>query len=476
MHDATTWCCGLALAGTLSGCVSPLGTLDDDTQLAETTQRQWAPTAMEKWQDANAPAAGEDQVHLPTIDEASTLGECLRYAAAANQTLEAAWHRWQAALERVPQVTALPDPRASYGYFLNEVETRVGPQKHRISLSQTLPWFGKLDLAGDIAAEQADAEFERFQAARFALFQKVHATYAELFYLRSAIELTQKNLDLLQQFEQIIRARYRVGAEGSSHPDLVRVQLELGQLEDRVQQLVQLRPTFAARFNAALNRAPDAAAPWPSELLSPLVTVDESALQEQLKARNPQLLALTAQMREQQAAAKLARKSAYPDITLNLDYTVTGEAAVSSMNESGDDAMMAGFSINLPIWREKYDAAVRESLRKRLATASQRQATESELLADMQQAIFNYRDAQRRIALYRNTLIPKAEESLNATLRAYQAATLPFLDLLDAERTLLELQLNQQRAVADGSVAVAMIEMLIAEALPLAGPDVGDES
>ena len=461
----------------LAGCASPLSELEAEAQLRETIRQDWLPTAHEK-RDAIASVGegGEPSGPSPSeIDEASTLGESLRYAAVANPELEAAWQRWQAALERVPQVTTLPDPRASYGYFLNEVETRVGPQQHRFGLSQTFPWSGKLELAGNIAVEQADAEFERFQAARFALFQRVHETFAELFYLRSAIDLTRENLELLQQFERIIRARYRVAAEGASHPDLVRVQLELGQLEDRVQQLEQLRPVVAARFNAALNRSPDADAPWPGELPEIAFTVDEERLRQTLRARNPRLLALTAEMREHRAGAQLARKSAYPDITANLDYIVVGDAVDSSINESGDDAVVAGFSVNLPIWRDKYDAATRESMRRRLATAAERAATENELFADLQQAIFDYRDAQRRIGLYRNTLIPKAEESLNASLRAYQAATVPFIDVLDAERALLELQLNLQRATADVSIAVSTIEMLVGAALPTSNAE-GDES
>ena len=74
-----------------------------------------------------------------------SLEKLLTYAAYHNPELEAAFDRWKAALEKIPQVRALPDPRLTYAYYIENVETRVGPQRHRLDLSQTFPWFGKLD-------------------------------------------------------------------------------------------------------------------------------------------------------------------------------------------------------------------------------------------------------------------------------------------------------------------------------------------
>jgi len=103
-----------------------------------------------------APEADEaGQKQLPELTESSGLSDYLAYAALNNPGLEAAFNRWKAALERVPQVKALPDPRFEYKYFIKEVETRVGPQQHSFGVSQVLPWFGKLDLRGEVAGEAA---------------------------------------------------------------------------------------------------------------------------------------------------------------------------------------------------------------------------------------------------------------------------------------------------------------------------------
>ena len=178
---------------------------------------------------SNPPTRQDDRTaatELPTLDESSTLDHYLRYAARNNPGLEAAFQRWKAAVERLPQVRALPDPRFTYGYYISEVETRVGPMQHAFSLSQTLPWLGKLQDREDAAARAANAQFRRFEAERLDLFFVVESAFNELFYLKRSIDIAGDNIELLLQFERVARARYRVAA--ARHPDIVRIQVELG--------------------------------------------------------------------------------------------------------------------------------------------------------------------------------------------------------------------------------------------------------
>ena len=151
---------------------------------------------------------------------------------------------------------------------------------------------------------------------------------------------------------------------------------------------------------------------------------------------------------------------------MQLDYIATGEAMNRSIDESGDDPIIIGVSINVPLWREKYDAGVRQALKQRLATAATRAETENRLLADLTLAIFEYNDARRRLELYRDSLLPKARQSLDASISAYQNASAGFLDLLDAERVLLEMQLASRRAQTDAANAISKIEMLTGGDVP----------
>jgi outer membrane protein TolC len=396
---------------------------------------------------------------LPVLNEDAQLEEYLRYAALQNPGLEAMFQEWKAAVERLPQVSALPDPRFTYGYYLGEVETRVGPMQHSLALSQTFPWFGRLQDRENAAARHAAAVYEQFEAARLALFLLVERAYNELFFLKRSIDITSDNIELLQQFERVARIRYRVAA--ASHPDLIRIQVELGTLEDRLRQLHDLRDPYTARLNAALNRPSEISIPWPTAVSEREVSIDEATLRHALSERNPELLALREEIERQRINAKIARKDGYPDLTVGLAHTVIGERNDFSLGENGDDAVLVTLSVNLPIWREKYDAGVREAIARRLAAAGRRSNAANRLASELQEALFEHADARRRIALYRDTLFPKATESLQASLGSFEQGQSDFLDLIDTQRTLLEFQLAIERALVDRATSAARIEQLV---------------
>ena len=122
----------------------------------------------------------EPQNEVPvTLSPDATLADYLAYAALNNPGLEAAFNHWKAAVERVPQVTSLPDPRFTYKYFIREVETRVGPQKQSLGLSQMFPWFGKLELRGSVAAEAARAAKQQYENEKIKLFFEVKDAFYE---------------------------------------------------------------------------------------------------------------------------------------------------------------------------------------------------------------------------------------------------------------------------------------------------------
>ena len=127
---------------------------------------------------------------------------------------------------------------------------------------------------------------------------------------------------------------------------------------------------------------------------------------------------------------------------------------------SGDDPVLLSFSVNLPLDRSKYDAAVREAVARRLSIASAKAEETNRLGAELRQALFEHVDAERRVELYANTLIPKATESMQASLAGFRSGDSDFLDVLDTERTLLEFQLSLERAVADRAVSLAKLERL----------------
>lgn len=421
---------------------------------------------------AAAPGWSADE-ELPVLDESSTVEDYLTYAALNNPGLEAAFHRWQAALEGTAQAGTLPDPRFTYGYFIREVETRVGPQRQRFGVSQSFPWTGTLKLRRDAAALAAEAERQHYEAAKLELFRRVKLAFHEYAFLARAVEITGENVELMTWFERVARSRYKVGS--ANHADIIKAQVELARLEDRLISLRdRLRPA-AARLNSELNRERGAPLPLPGPVEAAPVVVDEAALYAAV-GETPRLEAIDRAAERERVAAELARKGLYPGFTLSLDYLETGSALDPATPDSGKDPLMAMVSVNIPLWRESTRAAEREARARENAALLRREEEENRLGARLEEALFAFRDAERKIDLYGNSLLPKARQSLEVTQKAYSAGKAGFIDLVDAQRTLLDFRLARERALADRAEKLAEIEEIVGTELPRAvlPPDSGD--
>ena len=397
---------------------------------------------------------------LPQLSEESTVVDYVRYAALNSPALEAAFNRWRAALEAVPQAKALPDPRFSYRYFIREIETRVGPQRQAFEISQTFPWFGKLDLAGGVALEAARAAQQRYEAAKLALFFEVKDAYYEYYYLARSIDITGENVELLKHLESVARTRYKTTT--GSHPAVIRAQVELGKLEDRLNGLSDLRGPVMARLNAALGRPVEAELPAPTRWEPGRLSASDRELLALLEHSNPQLRALDQEVAGYGKAVELARKQHAPDITVGVSYVdVDHSRLASGFSDNGQDAVGALISLNIPLWRGKYSAGVHEARMNRLAKLRERADATNRLKSQLKMALYQFRDAERKMDLYGDTLIPKAAESLKVAEQSFRAGDASFLDLIDAQRTYLEFELAQERALADRARSLARIEMLV---------------
>ena len=402
------------------------------------------------------------RAELPDFAAGTSLGDCLAYAALNNAGLEAAFNRWKAALEKVPQVTSLPDPRFSYSYFITEVETRVGPQRQKLSLSQMFPWFGKLELRGDAAAAGAEAARCQYEQQKLKLFFAVKKGYYEYYYLSRAVSVTQENLLLLQSMEEVARSKYQGGKAGQSA--VLRFQVGIGKLEDRLRGLRDLRGPTVAKLNAAMNRPIGASLPWPTEILQEDVDFSDEQLSAALLENNPELVGLGWEIEKSKHQIDLAQKDYYPDVSLGVMFIDTRDAVMPT-NDSGNDPVAVTASINLPINHGKYRAGEREARARHRAAVAQRKDRENNLLADLHLSLYGFRDAERKIDLYQNALVPTAQQSLNVTQQAFSADKAQFLDVIDAVRMLLEFKLAYERAKVDRGEKLAEIEMLVGKPL-----------
>lgn len=388
-----------------------------------------------------------------------TLQDYLQRAALDNAALRAAFEQWKAAVERVPQAQALPDPRFTYGYFMREIETRVGPQRHRFGIMQVLPWFGKIEARTDAAAAAAKAAKSRYETAKLKLFFEVKDAFYEYVYLARAVEIARENLELVKHFEEVARAKYVAAAAG--HPDVIRAQVELAKLEDHLRTLQDFREPIVARLNAVLNRQTFEMLPWPRNEELQVVRIDRQQIIETLRQQNPELQALSSEIQSAKSRVNLAKKEFYPDIGVGVDWIQTDGALMPGTPDSGKDPVILMFSLNLPLWRDRYTAAEQEAVADVSKAFQHKTQAENTLIAQAENARYELDDSARKARLYGDTLVPKAQELIAVSEEAYKAGKVDFLSLIDAQRMLLEYRLSYERAVTKNAQKLAELEMLV---------------
>lgn len=444
----------LLICGVLSACAS-----DREQQ------------AFSAWEAANITFRPTDD-DLAPINSGTGLRDYIERALRRNPGLRSEGHSWRAALERIPQVRSLPDPRLTYGGFLESVETRTGPQRHRIGLTQMIPWPGKLIHAAGVAVELATARRARYERTRLAVVAGVSVAYANYYYLGQDLRITKEMLALIKSWEGVAQARLRAGVR-AAHRDVIKAQVELGRLQDRLQTVRDARRPFTAKLNALLDQPAETLLPWPAQLPDAKLDRSDKEILALLPKGSPELRELEHRTAARRRGVDLAYQSYLPDFMLGFDFIEVGSARMSGTRGSGDDPLLAKFGLSLPIWFGRYGASVNEARAKVRAAEGKWKQKHNMLQADVSQSLFAYRDAVRKIRLYRDWLVPRAKQSLKAMARAYEAGKGSFLDLLDAERVLLQFHLSHERAKANRVIGLAVLEQLTGTKLTASGKEGG---
>ena len=374
-----------------------------------------------------------------------TLESALSYGAENNSKLQASFNQWKGFEENISVQKALPDPSFTYGYYFESVETKVGPQNHQFRLAQTFPGFGKLSSKKAIASALAASFEQGYKQEKLNLDFNITQAFAELYYLKRSIDITRDSISLIQDLEKVARTRYK---SGSPLAPVLQAQVELGRLEDRLSSLIDLREPHNARLNAALNRPSGAALPWPTDLPYAAIDIDESMLLKELRHTSPELSALAHNVEQGSQRVKLAKRERLPDFTIGVQYIQTGDAD-GPVTDSGKDPIIGTVGINLPLWFGKNRARVASADYQKTAAQLTLENRKQTLDADIQQTLYKLRDADRKINLYAASLIPKALQSLEVNRKGFEAGQMEFINLIDAERMLLEFELSHERARSD---------------------------
>ncbi len=393
--------------------------------------------------------------------QGDSLSHWLRTALENNPMITAAQANVEARQYEIDIAPSLPDPAVSGGYFVTPVETRVGPQQGRIGVSQTIPWPGKLLIKKTIARKEHKAAQEALAFVKAGVLAEVRGAYAEYYALGKEIVITKENMKLLQGMENALLSRY--SSSTVSQVSLLRIQVEMAVLEDRITSLHSEEVKAREKCIALLNLPADADLPIPAYLPRLPVPARFDSLIDRTYKLNPALERSRREVEVASAQVELAKQSFAPDLMFMTDYIFTGKNGSTMNSFSGKDGnpWIIGGSITVPIWTGSKVARIKKAMA--IKEMQEETAENIEKLTESNTVSFveEYNDALRKIAFYTRTLIPQSKRTAALVEKAYVNGKATVIDFLDAQRTHLNLQVMLEKQQARREMIAGKIDMLL---------------
>jgi outer membrane protein TolC len=433
-----------------------------------------------------------------------------------NPALKSSYNQYRASLEMIQQVGSLPDPDITFGVFIKPNEQLMGNQNADIKYMQMFPWFGTLTSAKNEAAQMAKARFQEFSESRNRLFFDLTSLYYQLYRLEKEKSLSEKNLKFLKTYEQLSLIRFRTSGSPSSGGgdqstiapaasnntgsakgemgnqsqqgmsnqssssggamapgggampkgkgivDVLRVQMDIHDLENALAYLNDQKAPLVARFNAYLNMPLKSEIFIPDTLIALPVDTTLKVLTDSIVSNNPMLKMYAAEQESYKAKIEKSRLMGLPMFGIGVDYMVLSKRADVMGSNNGMDMIMPMVNLTLPIYRKKYTSMRKEA--EYMMNASKYKQTDvlNTLQVDLETALLNLRNAERKINLFQGqkTL---AGQSLNVLTVTYSTAGIDFDEVLRMQQKLLDYEFKLVEAIVDQNTEVANIGYLISK-------------
>lgn len=464
--------------------------------------------------------AGAASAELRSQAFPDSLAAYLEIAARNNPGVQKSLYDYQAALQKVPQVSSLPDPELTAGFFLKPMELMSGNQVADFQLMQMFPWFGVLRNAKDEMSLMAQAKYELFRDAKLQVGYDVQKAWYELFKVREEIRISEKNIELLRTIERLSLIKFkspsaggttslpagsmtspgsRGGMEGGSAgmgnmagvqttrrdadsrenqssmqslpmgsstsgsglADFYRIQIEILGLEDNIASLKNQERTSVARFNSILDRSPEHPVYVDTITRYSSVGLEETMDPDSLLADNPMLKIISYENQSLEARKKMISGMSYPMMGIGINYSLINKSPMSESAMNGSDMVMPMVTVTIPVYRKKYNAMKSETDLLKSSSEKSYRATENSLKVELLSAMLDYQDISRRVKLYESQH-SLAARSLDLMLKDFSASASSLTDVLRLRQQIYEYELNLIEARADLNITSARITRLMA--------------
>jgi outer membrane protein TolC len=400
--------------------------------------------------------AAEGEAELLSEGELS-LASTLAYAQAHNPSIQAVRERLLAAQERPVQASALDDPMFTYeGFNIPENFDPTRTDNTILKLSQKFPFPGKRRLRGEVATHEAAIVQEELRMAEVTTHAEVTKAYYDLWQVHQNLLVYSRDKELMAQFATIAEKKYAVGQV--SQPDVLRAQVELTRLINRVTTETLRLGEVRATLNGLLSRSPDAPLGVPHDAPDPIVSRSLAELAELTVKAKPEIAARTVAIERDAAALALAQKAYFPDFEVYVERFI---------NSGRNDGFGLIVSASIPLaYREKYDAGVAEARAQLNAGKAELRAVRDKALAEVKSALVRAETAVELVNLFAQTHIPQAEQALDSSRIGYQTGKVDFLSLIDSLRVVEQVHLEHTAAAANFEKAYADLERAVGQKLP----------
>lgn len=400
-------------------------------------------------------AAQMEKRAIPDLPAQPGWVDVLHRAFLVNGQLEAAYYEWRAAVDRVAPAAAWPNSNLMLGY---DYAFMKGGMKgwNATTLTATvdpammLTFPVKAQQAGKVALAEAQAAGKRFEAVKFTLQQNVLTTWADYALAGEKVRLQTESVALLASVNDIAAQRVRAGGP---QQDLLKAQTELEMARNELGNLESDARQGQAMLNGLLARAPQSPLPAPARLPAPRgLHADDATLIALAVRNNPELATMAHEVAGRTDALEMARLAYLPDLSPQVSIT-------------GNVQQMVGMMVNMPVNLVKIQGgidAADSALRQSRAMTRQ---TKADRAAQFVATLYALRNHERQTALLNDKILPAARQTWESSVKAYSAAGISFSELIDTQRTLLQVQVM----IAEARMAR---EKKLAELETLAGLDV----
>ena len=391
-----------------------------------------------------------------TASSQFSLGEVTRAVLENNPAIKEAQSRWRAKLQRVRQEYAWDDPRVASDFLLHRY-VQVPPNAfmdQSVSLEQLIPVTGKNLVRGRAAAAEAVSAFEEARRAQLDVIAKARASYFELANAYDQLDINDKNLTSLKQIADISRSRYEAGLESAAN--VLVAETDYSKLEEARRDLERNLSDAQSQLNTLMNR--DAFAPLGVPVAA---TVDDAhfsmgGLHAITLAQRPEVQMARAKIDGEKSKLQLAHRAWIPDPALMVKGQRYNDAAeaVSELD--------AGVSFTIPwINPSKYSAGVREAQANVAAAEEGLEREQKEALRLLRDQLAKIETFHHHVELFRDKLVPQAQQAFEATRLSYESGKATFLDWISAQRNLRDIEAMGRDHLAHYQVAVAELEAVI---------------